>query len=122
MLGLELSPVVSRWLVALLLTLIIETPIYALVGRRHATVSRCILGGVLGTLITHPLLWFVWQNTFDNYLLRTITGELAVCLVEGVVLWAVARPINFNTALAISLLANGASYGIGILLHIFHIL
>jgi hypothetical protein len=121
MTGLELPPL-SKWLVALVLTLIIETPIYALLGRRYARVSRCVAGGIAGTLITHPLLWFVWRHTIDHYLLRTVTGEVLVCLVEGVVLWAVARPIDFKKALAVSLLANGTSYGIGVLLHMFRVL
>ncbi len=111
-----------KWLVALTLTLVIEVPIYAALGRGSARVSRCIMGGVAGTLITHPLLWFVWRHAIDPYLLRTVTGEALVCLIEGVVLWAVARPIGLRRALSVSLLANAASYGIGVLLHMFRVL
>ena len=121
MTGLEL-PLLTKWLVALLLTLVIETPIYAFMGRRYARVSRCVAGGVAGTLMTHPLLWFAWRHAIDHYLLRTVTGEALVCMAEGVVLWAVARPIDFKKALAVSLVANGTSYGIGVLLHILRIL
>jgi len=112
-----LTPIITRWLFALLVTLAVELPVFALLGRGYAPTTRCIGGGALGTLITHPLLWFAWRHTFDSYLLRTITGELLVCLIEGIVLWRVARPLKFKSALGISLVANGASYGLGILLH-----
>jgi hypothetical protein len=111
-----------RWGAAFLLTLLIELPIYGWLGHRCGTGPRAVAGGGLGTLMTHPLLWFAWPLVVADYLLRTISGELLVCLLEGVVLRAVAPGMGWRRAMAVSFLANAASYGTGVALHVLNVL
>jgi hypothetical protein len=117
-----LPPIFFSWLVAFILTIAIEAPVYGALGRRTAPLGRCIIGGIMGSILTHPLLWFVWRHAIDDYLLRTVSGEILVCLVEGGVLWWIAKPMTWNRAMAISFVANATSYGTGILLHMAKVL
>ena len=116
------SPVLLRWLVAFALSLAIEVPLYVLLGRHQARAARVGLAGALGTCITHPLLWFAWPYAMENHLVRTLTGEVLVCIIEAAVLHGICRTIPPRQALGIALIANAASYGTGILLRLAGIL
>ena len=109
-----------HWLVALALTLVIELPVYAFLCRKDTTIQRSLTAGTLGTLITHPLLWFIWQPTmkalFHNAAVITPAGEFLVVIIEAAVLKIVIRSLHLKTALSISLIANATSYGIGLIL------
>lgn len=77
--------------------------------RRVAAAAAC------GTLLTHPVVW--WANTHG--LVGVLSGsarlaalELGAVLVEGAVLvWLL--PLRWWRGLGVSLLANGASFGLG---------
>ena len=116
----------QHWLVALALTLVIELPVYAFLCRKDTTIQKSLAAGALGTLITHPLLWFLWQPTmkalFHNTAAVTPAGEFLVVIIEAAVLKIVVRTLHFRTALSISLIANATSYGIGLILFYFRLL
>jgi hypothetical protein len=49
------------WLPSYLMTLALETPIFVLFAYRAVGIWQGALAGMAGTVITHPLLWFVWR-------------------------------------------------------------
>ena len=115
------SSVHSDWIIAFALTIIIEMPVFTLLGRKYASAVKAAAAGVLCSCITHPLLWFAWRPLFDSYIIWAISGEAAVIAIEAIVFYTVVRPTPFTKALAISLLANATSYGTGLLLNTFGI-
>ncbi len=113
------------WIKAFLLTLAIEIPFFVWIARSNATVRvkvpvwRLALAAGAGTLITHPLLWFVWSRLIVDYTTNIITGELLIAIIETFTFYFIAKPIKLKLALAASFVANGASYGIGLLISSF---
>ena len=110
------------WIRAFGFTLAIEIPIFVLVGRfgsfkkNRIPIWRLALAGAAGSIVTHPLLWFVWPQLISNYTVYIVSGELIIALVESVSFWLIARPIKMKTAVAASFIANAISYGGGYLL------
>ena len=99
--------------------MVIEIPIYVYLSRNHVQGLRAGLAAAICTTITHPLLWFVWVMVFpENYSAYIISGELLVAVCEGFIFWAIARRIDFARAMGISFIANGASYGAGVLVNL----
>ncbi len=95
------------WLVAFLFTEMVEVPIYA-TGLRVG-----LLAAFGASAITHPLLWFlVFPNLPLPYLWQLVIGEAWVVLVEAAYFTFAFRR---RRALLLSVLANGASLGTGML-------
>jgi hypothetical protein len=118
----------------LLLTLVIEAPLVLGLLVRRCGWPRSLLVGLLASLLTHPLLWFVWSRVISHrthYTAYVASGEALVVLIEAGVffflaLWPAARresprrtsPARLaGIALGVSLVANFASWGTGALLH-----
>jgi hypothetical protein len=108
--------VFTAWLAAFALSLAVEVPVFVLVARKQVPAWRAAVAGAAGTCLTHPLLWFVWVRVIEDYSLFIVLGELLVCCIETLTFWALARPVPLRRALAASFLANGASYGVGLVL------
>ena len=119
----------SVYLPYLLLTLGIEAPlVFALLARR-AGWQRALLVALVASLVTHPMLWFLWSRVVSiqrHYVWYSLSGELLVVLVEAGIFFALAlRPrresdslrSRLGTALGVSLLVNVSSWGTGMLLH-----
>ena len=105
------------WLKSLIFTLVVEAPIFVLLARRDKVkIWLALIGGAVGTLVTHPALWFVWPHVIRDYALYIATGELIVAAVESFTFYLIARPISLKTAIAASFIANAASYGLGALI------
>jgi hypothetical protein len=117
------------YLELLLLTLVIETPLVALLLWRVCGWKRALAAGVLASATTHPLLCFAWPLvvpfTRETYLAFVVSGESLVVVIEAVIIYLAlrqrhgARPSRPKreavAALAISLGANVTSFGIGML-------
>ena len=102
------------WLAALLLTLAVELPLYWQGLRRRVSGRRALGTGAACSLLTHPLLWFVWPAVAGgSYVTYVVTGELLVVALEGCVVLALARPTGLRGAFGVALLANAASFGVG---------
>ena len=99
---------------ALGLTLAVEAPLVAWVGRRlHAQWWRAIAAGLLPSLLTHPLAWRMWERLGpQDYLQGVMWIESAVWLIEAVVL-KVLLPLRWWQALLLSLFVNAASFAAG---------
>ena len=104
------------WFKSYLLTLILEVPIFMLFGWRKVPLWRAALAGVVGSTLTHPVLWYLWPLVSRDYAVYIISGELFVATVESITFFAIARPTRFSWAVSASFIANASSYGIGVLL------
>lgn len=114
----------DTWLRAYGLTQLIEAPIYFFVLRefsRLRTAPRAFVS-VLPSALTHPLLWFVlfpWAWQSYGYWPAAAIGESVVWFVEALVIASLVdrgRRSALTVGMAASLLANGASFGTGLLL------
>jgi hypothetical protein len=112
------------WLEAFAFTLVVEIPLFVAVARlgaagaggRRAPLWRLALAGAAGTVLTHPLLWFVWPRVVHDYTAYIASGELLIAAIESATFFALARPITLARAIAASFIANAASFGLGVAL------
>jgi hypothetical protein len=104
---------VLRWALAFAFTEIVEVPIY-----------QRILGAGLAeafgaSALTHPALYFVFVPLARgrlSYVQYAILGEALVVLIEAAYFALLFRR-GVARSLVASLIANGASYGLGLLAH-----
>jgi hypothetical protein len=104
---------VFAWLRALLVTQLVEAPIY----RRTLAISWW--RALVPSFVTHPFVWFVFPRMSDlgvPYAAWVAVAEGAVWLVEAVLLARLAR-VTWMRAALVSLLGNGASLGLGLVLN-----
>lgn len=107
----------SLQLVAWALTLAIEVPLALAVARWQGWPwRRAALGALAASLLTHPVAWSLTPYLPpDDYLQGWLLLEGAVTLVEALVLGLVLR-LRAWQALALALVLNAASAGLGVLL------
>lgn len=108
------APVLRRWLSAFVFTQLVEIPIY----RRWFGASVSVAFGA--SAITHPIVWLVfmyWGRLLGfSFATRAVSAELFAFFVEALYFAYVLRPRpGAGRALAGSLIANGASLGLGFL-------
>jgi hypothetical protein len=110
----------SAYSMALLATIAVEgllALVYAAV--RGKRVSRWLTNVLLVNLITHPVLWFVMarQSGDLSYLSILAVAEAGVWLVEAALLYLLGGgQLGFREALLLSLVLNGVSAGVGLVL------
>ncbi len=109
----------------LALTLVIEAPIVVALLVRRCGLSRSLFVAFAASLVTHPLLWFVWPHVISlrhHYTAYVATGEILVVFIEAAIFLGVAlRPspkcVSLRTragfAFGVSVSANLASWGAG---------
>jgi hypothetical protein len=107
---------------ALLLSLVTEA-LAALVllrawGEEWGRATRAALAAVLATLLTHPAAWAATLRLMDaiGYAAAVALVEAAVVLAESLA-YRVLVPLPGRRALLASLVANGASAGLGLVLY-----
>jgi hypothetical protein len=114
--------ILPHWLLAFGFSLAVEVPLFVIIGlwlagrEKRAPIWKLSIAGAVGTVITHPLLWFVWPLVMHNYTAYIISGELIVATVETFIFYIIARPIRLTHAFAAAFIANGFSYGLGLFL------
>ena len=106
----------GAWLFAFAFTQIVEIPIYLwALSRAHGGASRArdAIVAFAASAITHPVVWFVFPRLFSPraYVPMLTCAEAFAVLVEA----AWLRAFGVRRALAGSLVANGASLGLGML-------
>ncbi len=108
---------VSAWFPAFVVTVVIEGPIVWWFARgRETSVLRVGAAVLLANLASHPAVWFIFTQLF---LVGTVSFTLAteawaVC-VEAVLYILALRGVGPWRAVAASLVANVASYLVGLL-------
>jgi hypothetical protein len=116
--------ILPLWFQAFAFTLAVEVPVFAAVARlpagpapkARAPLWRLAVAGAAGTCVTHPSLWFLWPQVVSDYTTYIVSGELLVAAIESATFFALAQPITWRRAVAASLSANAASFGLGLLL------
>ncbi len=106
----------ARFLVALAVTVTLETAVLALAlrfwGERSARAFvRVLVAGALASSLTLPYLWFILPH-FVNGIWFAPLGEALAVLAEAVVL-ALVLPATPRRALVCSLVCNVASWWVG---------
>lgn len=109
----------AQW-TALLLTLLLEIPIVVVAVRWRASNYaswRAAAVGAAATCLTHPLVWFMILRGLQGvpYMARLAVMELFAVVVEGII-YARFLPMRAREAFVLSLVANGISCGVGMLL------
>ena len=111
--------------IALLLTLSLELPVVAalVLGLRWCPRSRwpwLLLLAAATSLITHPFAWHgipELRASIPSYWARTALVEGLVVVAEGL-LYMHFLPLSVRRGMATALLANGVSWGLGLLLQV----
>lgn len=107
---------VSAWFAAFVLTVVVELPIvWVLVRRQEPSALRLGALVVFANLATHPAVWFIFTQLFLvgtwSYVLVTETWAIGV---EALFYFLAVRGLHPRRALAVSLVANVASYCVGL--------
>jgi hypothetical protein len=106
-------------LASLLLSLAVEAPAAALfvVVCGWGSARRAAGAAILGTLATHWLAWRLAVTLIEApaYPLLFVAIEASVVLLESIA-YRLVVPLKLPRALMTSLVANGASVGLGLLL------
>jgi hypothetical protein len=110
---------VVPYLTALAMTLIIETPVYWYLLTRFAGIRTrpAITAAVVVNLVSHPLLSFAIIPMATRLVApvpAVLISEGVVCALEAGLLYAWLRR-DVAVVVASSLIANGCSFGIGLL-------
>jgi hypothetical protein len=109
-----MPPLVGAWLRAFVATWLVETvvavPLLGSAGsrwRRGAAVA-------IAQLATHPVVWFVWPALGLSRLPYLIVAETWAVVIELLVYRLAFPALAPSRALAVSALANGASFALPI--------
>jgi hypothetical protein len=106
----------ETYLASVSLTLAVELPLYGwLLVRAGHRLKRVLVLAALGTLCTHPVLWFVMPRFFEDYWTYVTVCEAAIIGIEAGVLRFGLPTSNFRVALSASAWANAASVFVGAL-------
>ncbi|MBN1578896.1 MAG: hypothetical protein JW913_20210 [Chitinispirillaceae bacterium] len=105
----------TLFLQALLLTIAVEGAVIAgaarffpVLRRWKIPAARIIGAGIIPSIATLPYLWFVLPAFIASYSMKIVIGEVAIALIETVMLRLLINLPLRHCAL-LSLLANGAS-------------
>jgi hypothetical protein len=105
---------ISTWLLAFTATEACEVPVYvAALSRdrsRPGVFSARVAIAFAASLITHPLVWFVFPRAKLDYLAMVALAESFAVLVEA----AWLRAFGLRRALAWSIVGNGTSVALGL--------
>jgi len=108
---------------AMLLSLLIEVPlavgITALAGwLPRQELRRLAVAAIAATLLSHPLVWLAITQLQPllQFAWRALIVETGAILLEAVVYARLAH-LGYLRGMALSTLANGASFGAGLVIH-----
>jgi len=80
---------------------------------KNMKIIRLVGVGALASVITLPLLWFIWPLFISNWLLYFWTGEIMVAAIEAVIYKKLLKT-NWRDAIIISIACNAFSCTIGL--------
>ncbi|MGC4087236.1 MAG: hypothetical protein QM756_04890 [Polyangiaceae bacterium] len=104
------------WARAFAITLTLEALIAIPLLRRQASWSRVATAVVFAQVLTHPAVWFIFPLFEWPRALYLLVAEGWALLGEVAFYRLVFPSLGYGRALAVSALANGASYAAGLLL------
>jgi hypothetical protein len=104
------------WARAFAVTLVIELAVVLAMTRDDIeTRSRRTILVVFANLVTHPIVWFVIPAFVAGTWTQLFVCEAWAVLAEAL-FYGVTMRLRGSRALAISAIANAASYGVGVIL------
>ncbi len=110
----------TKFFFSLLLTSLVEIPIVFVIvryvferGKKKTNPIFLLVVAFIASALTLPYLWFALHPYIDARL-YVIWGEFWVFVVESLIYWRLLR-IKLWEACIVALVANVASYGIGLL-------
>lgn len=110
------SGYVLKWLSAFLFTTALEVPIVLLLTRRLGLPwPRRLAVAITAQCASHPAVWFIFPALGMIYRDQIIVSEAWALLSETVIYFAILERLKLSRAFAVSLLANGISYALGVL-------
>ena len=102
----------AGWLFAFLFTEAIEVPLYTLALAPRRPLLAALGLAALASLLTHPVVWFLFPRLVpEPFWLMAVLAESFAVLAEA----AYLRALHVRRPLLLSLAANGASCGAGLL-------
>ena len=113
-------PLVHAWLRAFIATLLLETPAVVWLTRDSPMPSwRRAAVALFANLATHPIVWFVIPAFGLSGTVSRVVAETWAVVIEWWVYFVVFPGMGAGRALGVSALANGFSFGIGLVLFQF---
>lgn len=107
---------IGVWVKYFLLTFAVESAVCVpLLGTKYA-LGRRVLAALLAQILTHPVVWFVLPELRLGTMTYLVLAETWAVALELVFYRLVFADLTWRRALGISALANGASFGVGLLL------
>jgi hypothetical protein len=82
---------------------------------RWARGARLVVLIFYANLASHPAVWFVVPNLGLTYPTMVLAAELWAVASEAIFYWLVFANVRLGQAAGVSLVANGSSFGIGLL-------
>jgi hypothetical protein len=102
----------GEWALAFALTQLVEVPIVTYIAR--GPVWKRAAAAFVATLATHPIVWFVIPELELREGVRLVASEAWAFGAECLFYIAFLAPISWRRAAAASAIANGASFGLGL--------
>ena len=100
---------------AFCLTLLVELPAVFVLGRRlEPRPQRRVVFALLGNVLSHPAVWFVFPAFGLGWSATTAMSEVWAWLLEAVVYRVGFACAGWRPALRLSLVANLLSFGLGL--------
>lgn len=111
---------VIAWAKAFFLTVLVEIPIASFVLRDldRSWARRAVLA-LFASLATHPAVWFIFPRLDLTYPQMIAAAETWAVVIEAVFYGFTFRGLEPWRAVGVSLLANGASFGTGLLVRAY---
>jgi hypothetical protein len=106
---------ISGWFAAFVLTLAIEAPIVAFMLRRvEPDLVRLVVLIVFANLATHLAVWYViTQMLLVGTVAYTVVAETWATAAEALFYRVAIRGVSVPRAIAVAVVANGASFLVG---------
>jgi hypothetical protein len=110
----------TKFILALFLTILIETIIVILLTKYFIKIKKFRLGNVifasvLASALTLPYLWFILPSYISSWINYMIMGEISVFLIESLIYHKILET-NWKNSLLISFIANLTSFLLGLIL------
>jgi hypothetical protein len=108
---------VAAWSKAFALTALFEIAVAApMLARQEPRLWRRAALVFFAQLVSHPSVWFVFPELPFSYSVTTAMAEIWALASEVLFYVTVLPGLGFGRALAVSALANGGSFGLGLFL------
>jgi hypothetical protein len=102
------------WLRFFAFTVLVEALVaFPMLRSANASVPRRLGAILVANFTTHPLVFFFWARLLNDRTTLIIVAESWAVLAETGVYALVFSDLKWSRALAVSALANAASFGLG---------